>query len=111
MVASGQSILDPRAASKAVARLRDEANGDDRLAGLPARERKVLELIGEGLTNRQIGERLFVAEKTVKHYVSVLVVKLGMEQRTRAVAYAARVFDSRTSELSQDMKITDRKPP
>jgi two-component system, NarL family, response regulator DevR len=92
MAASGRSLLDPRAASQAMARLRDEADGHDRLAGLTARERKVLELIGDGLTNRQIGERLSVSEKTVKNYVSVLFVKLGMEQRTQAAAYAARVF-------------------
>ena len=92
-VASGQSLLDSRAASKAMARLRDEANGHDRLAGLSARERKVLELIGEGLTNRQIGERLFVSEKTVKNYVSALFVKLDLKQRTQAAAYAVRVFE------------------
>ena len=110
MVASGRSLLDPRAASKAMARLRDEANGHDRLAGLTARERKVLELIGDGLTNRQIGERLSVSVKTVKNYVSVLFVKLGMEQRTQAAAYAARTFGGRTFELSQDMRIINRKP-
>ncbi len=91
MVASGRSLLDPRAAGKVMARLRDEADRRDPLAGLTARERQVLELIGDGLTNRQIGERLSVAEKTVKNYVSVLFVKLGMEQRTQAAAYAARV--------------------
>ena len=69
-----------------------KADGHDRLAGLTARERKVLELIGDGLTNRQIGERLSVSEKTVKNYVSVLFVKLEMKQRTQAAAYAARVF-------------------
>ena len=104
-----QALLDPHAAGKVMARQWDEADRRDRLARLTARERQVLELIGDGLTNRQIGERLSVAEKTVKHYVSVLFVKPGMEQRTRAAAYA-RVFDSRTSEFSQDMKITDRKP-
>ena len=93
VVASGQSLLDPHAAGKVMARLRDEADRRDRLARLTARERQVLELIGDGLTNRQIGERLSVAEKTVKHYVSVLFVKLGMEQRTRAAAYAARAFE------------------
>jgi DNA-binding NarL/FixJ family response regulator len=83
MVASGQSLLDARAASQVMARLRDEADRHDPLAGLTVRERKVLELIGEGLTNRQIGERLFVSVKTVKHYVTALFVKLGMEQRTQ----------------------------
>ena len=65
----------------------------DPLAGLTEQERKILELIGEGLTNRQIGERLFLAEKTVKNYVSALFAKLGMERRTQAAAYAARVFE------------------
>ena len=110
MVASGQSLLDPHAASKAMARLLDEADRHDRLAGLTARERKILELIGNGLTNRQIGERLSVSVKTVKNYVSVLFVKLGMEQRTQAAAYAARTFDGRTSELSHDMRLINRKP-
>ena len=103
MVASGQSLLDARAASQVMARLRDEADRHDPLAGLTVRERKVPELIGEGLTNRQIGERLFVSVKTVKHYVTALFVKLGMGQRTQAAAYAARVFDGRRFELSQDM--------
>ena len=107
--ASGQSLVDPRAASRAMARLRDEANGRDWLGRLTARERKVLELIGDGLTNRQIGERMSVSEKTVKNYVSTLFVKLGMEQRTQAAAYAARVFDGRTSGLSQSLRIINRK--
>ena len=109
-VASGQSLLDPRAAGKVMARLRDDAARHERLGGLTARERKILELIGDGLTNRQIGERLSVSVKTVKNYVSVLFVKLGMEQRTQAAAYAARVFDGRTSGLSQDMTIINRRP-
>jgi DNA-binding NarL/FixJ family response regulator len=110
MVASGQSLLDPRAASQAMARLRDEADRHDPLAGLTGRERKILELIGDGLTNRQIGERLSVSVKTVKNYVSILFVKLGMKQRTQAAAYAARVFDGRRSGLSQDMRIINRQP-
>ena len=92
IVASGQSLLDPRAASDLMARLQDVANGDDQLAGLSPRERKVLELIGEGLTNRQIGERLLVSEKTVKNYVSMLFASLGMKRRTQVAAYAARAF-------------------
>ena len=111
MVASGQSLLHPRAASKVMARLRDEANRHDRLAGLSARERMVLELIGEGLTNRQIGERLFVSEKTVKNYVSMLFAKLGMKQRTQAAAYVARALGGCNLELRQNMRIIDRKPP
>jgi DNA-binding CsgD family transcriptional regulator len=91
-VASGQSMLDPRAASQLMARLRDRSVRRDPLAGLSAQERKILELIGEGLTNRQIGERMFLAEKTVKNYVSALFAELGMERRTQAAAYAVRVF-------------------
>jgi DNA-binding NarL/FixJ family response regulator len=93
--ASGQSLLDPRAASKLIARLRDASGKHDPLARLTPRERSVLELIGAGLTNRQIGERLFIAEKTVKNYVSTLFRKLGLKQRTAAAAYVARIHNSR----------------
>jgi DNA-binding NarL/FixJ family response regulator len=92
-VASGQSLLDPQAASRVMARMRDRARRNDPLADLTEQERRILELIGEGLTNRQIGERMFLAEKTVKNYVSALFAKLGMERRTQAAAYAARVFE------------------
>jgi DNA-binding NarL/FixJ family response regulator len=91
-VAAGGSLLDPDAASKVMARMRDQAARADPLAGLTAQERKILELIGQGLTNRQIGEQLFLAEKTVKNYISALFTKLGMERRTQAAAYAARIF-------------------
>jgi two-component system, NarL family, response regulator DevR len=97
-VASGQSLLDPEAASRVMARMRDQSRRSDPLAALTGQERKILELIGEGLTNRQIGERLFLAEKTVKNYVSALFAKLGMERRTQAAAYAARVFDEQGHE-------------
>jgi len=97
-VASGQSMLDPRAASQLMARLRDQSAKRDPLAGLSGQERRILELIGEGLTNRQIGERMFLAEKTVKNYVSALFAKLGMERRTQAAAYAVRVFDDQHDE-------------
>jgi DNA-binding NarL/FixJ family response regulator len=92
-VASGESMLDPEAASKVMARMRDQATKSDPLAGLTPQERKILELIGEGLTNRQIGQRMYLAEKTVKNYVSALFAKLGMERRTQAAAYASRIFD------------------
>jgi DNA-binding NarL/FixJ family response regulator len=91
-VASGQSMLDPRATGQLMARLRDQAIKKDPLAGLTDQEKKILELIGHGLTNRQIGEQVFLAEKTVKNYVSALFAKLGMERRTQAAAYAAKVF-------------------
>jgi DNA-binding NarL/FixJ family response regulator len=97
-IASGQSLLDPEAASRVMRRMRDQAERSDPLSGLTDQERRILELIGEGLTNRQIGERLFLAEKTVKNYVSALFAKLGMVRRTQAAAYAARVFDDRRPE-------------
>ena len=91
-VAAGGSLLDPQAASKVMTRMRERARRNDPLAGLTEQERRILELIGEGLTNRQIGERMFLAEKTVKNYVSALFAKLGMERRTQAAAYAVRVL-------------------
>ena len=92
-IASGRSLLDPEAPSRVMRRMREQAQRSDPLAGLTEQERRILELIGEGLTNRQIGERMFLAEKTVKNYVSALFAKLGMERRAQAAAYAARVFD------------------
>ena len=91
-IARGESMLDPEAASKVLARMRDQATKTDPLAGLTPQERKILELIGEGLTNRQIGEQMYLAEKTVKNYVSALFAKLGVERRTQAAVYASRVF-------------------
>ena len=92
-VAAGQSLIDHKAASRVMERMREQAQGADPLAALTDPERKILELIGQGLTNRQIGERLFLAEKTVKNYVSGLFAKLGLERRTQAAAYAVRVFE------------------
>jgi DNA-binding NarL/FixJ family response regulator len=92
-VASGKSMLVPEAASRLMKRMREQATRSDPLSGLTDQERRILELIGEGLTNREIGERVFLAEKTVKNYVSSLFTKLGMERRTQAAAFAARVFD------------------
>jgi two-component system, NarL family, response regulator DevR len=92
-VAAGGSLLDPDAASRVLQRMRDQASRSDPLDGLTAQERRILELIGEGLTNRQIGARMYLAEKTVKNYVSRLFAKLGMERRTQAAAYAAKVFE------------------
>jgi DNA-binding NarL/FixJ family response regulator len=100
-VASGESMLDPEAASRVMRRMRDQARRSDPLAELTPQERRILELIGEGLTNRQIGERMYLAEKTVKNYVSVLFAKLGMERRTQAAAYAARVFTEDSDDKDQ----------
>ncbi|CAM5618570.1 hypothetical protein SVIOM74S_07370 [Streptomyces violarus] len=83
-VAAGKSLLDPAATARVLERLRDGgAKPDDRLARLTEQERRILELIGEGLTNRAIGERLHLAEKTIKNYVLSLLGKLGMQRRSR----------------------------
>jgi DNA-binding NarL/FixJ family response regulator len=90
-VASGQSLLDPRSTARMLERLREQASKKDPLGALSEQERRILELIGEGLTNRQIGERMFLAEKTVKNYVSNLLAKLDMQRRTQAAALAAQL--------------------
>ncbi|MFI7439976.1 response regulator transcription factor [Nonomuraea indica] len=90
-VASGQSLLDPQTTAAMLQRLRDQAAQKDPLAALSQQERHILDLIGEGMTNRQIGERLFLAEKTVKNYVSNLLAKLNMQRRTQAAALSARL--------------------
>ena len=88
-VAAGQSLLDPGVTARVLDRLRRGPEEDEQLASLTGQERKVLELIAEGLTNRQIGERIHLAEKTVKNYVSNLLSKLGMQRRTQAAVFAA----------------------
>jgi DNA-binding NarL/FixJ family response regulator len=91
-VARGESLLDPQVTTRVLERLRTRGE-DDELAGLTEQERNILALIADGLTNRQIGEELFLAEKTVKNYVSNLLSKLGMHRRTEAAAYAARLAE------------------
>lgn len=91
-VAEGRSLLDPVATARVLERLREGApKGDERLERLTDQERRILHLIGEGLTNRQIGEELHLAEKTIKNYVSSLLAKLGMQRRSQAAAYVARM--------------------
>jgi DNA-binding NarL/FixJ family response regulator len=90
-VASGRSLLDPRTTARVLERMRSAAARKDPLAGLSEQERTVLDLIGEGLTNREIGERMFLAEKTVKNYVSHLLAKLGMQRRTQAAILATEI--------------------
>jgi two-component system response regulator DevR len=90
-VAAGKSLLDPAVTGRLLTRLREGAPQDARLASLTDREREILGLITDGLTNRQIGERLFLAEKTVKNYVSGLLAKLGMQRRTQAAVYGSEV--------------------
>ncbi|MCL6668034.1 MULTISPECIES: response regulator [Streptomyces] len=95
-VASGQSLLDPSATTRLMARLRHDQRQEeepDALPGLTDREREILALIGEGLTNRQIGQRLFLAEKTVKNHISRLLAKLGVERRIQAAVIATQAQD------------------
>jgi two-component system, NarL family, response regulator DevR len=94
-VANGESLLDPAVTTRVLERLRSQQDEEDELSALTGQERKILDLIAEGLTNRQIGEQLFLAEKTVKNYVSNLLSKLGMSRRTEAAAYAARLSERR----------------
>jgi len=91
-VSRGESLLDPSVTTQILERLR-HPEGGDHLSSLTDQERSILTLIADGLTNRQIGEQLFLAEKTVKNYVSNLLAKLGMSRRTEAAVYAARIAD------------------
>jgi DNA-binding NarL/FixJ family response regulator len=96
-VAAGESLLDPAVTAQVLARIRAKPE-DDELAGLTPQEQRILELIGEGMTNREIGEQLFLAEKTVKNYVSNLLAKMGMSRRTEVAAYAARLDERKRQE-------------
>ena len=93
-VAAGQSLLDPAVTARVLERLRNGPEQDPRLKGLTDQERRILDHIAEGKTNRQIGEEMFLAEKTVKNYVSSLLAKLGMSSRTQAAVFAAGLKDS-----------------
>jgi two-component system, NarL family, response regulator DevR len=88
-VAAGRSLLDPAVTEKLLDRLRNPVEADPLAGSLTPREREILDLIADGCTNRQIGERLFLAEKTVKNYVSGMLTKLGMQRRTQAAVYGA----------------------
>ncbi|MCU1344971.1 MAG: putative two-component system response regulator [Acidimicrobiia bacterium] len=90
-VAAGASLLDPAVTRKVLERLRNPAPADERLARLTDQERRILDHIAEGLTNRQIAAEMFLAEKTVKNYVSNLLSKLGMERRTEAAVFKVRL--------------------
>ncbi|GAB2727817.1 response regulator [Nocardia thraciensis] len=95
-VGAGRSLLDNRAAAALMEQLRRGTEPDGPLATLTEQERKLLDLLSEGLTNRQIAERMFLAEKTVKNYVSRLLAKLGMERRTQAAVYASKLRSDRS---------------
>ncbi len=105
-VAGGASLLDASVTRRVLERLRGRDHGDE-VAGLTGQESKILGLIAEGLTNRQIGERMHLAEKTVKNYVSNMLAKLGMGNRTEAAAYAARLEERRSrTRLRKDVPMT-----
>ena len=90
-VGAGGSLLDPAITERVINRLRRGPDEDERLTSLTPQERRILDRIAEGRTNRQIGEELYLAEKTVKNYVSNLLAKLGMQRRTEAAVFAARL--------------------
>jgi two-component system response regulator DevR len=92
-IAAGESLLDPTLSAKVLDRLRHGEAEDERLKHLTDQERRILALLADGLTNRQIAEQMFLAEKTVKNYVSNLLAKMGMSSRTEAAVYAARQAD------------------
>jgi two-component system response regulator DevR len=93
-VAAGQSMLDPAVTAQVLERLRSGPKSDPSLDQLTAQEHKILELIGEGMTNRQIAARLYLAEKTVKNYVSSMLAKLGLASRTQAAIFATKHITS-----------------
>ena len=94
-VAAGQSLLDPAVTARVLERIRRGPEQPDELRDLTEQERKILVLVAEGLTNREIAGRMFLAEKTVKNYVSSLLAKLGLQRRTQAALFSARHPDDR----------------
>jgi two-component system response regulator DevR len=92
-VAAGNSLIDPTLTARVLERVRNGPGTAPELAGLTEQELKLLALIAEGLTNRQIGERMFLAEKTVKNYVSSILAKLGLERRTQAAVLASKLLN------------------
>jgi DNA-binding NarL/FixJ family response regulator len=97
-VSTGESLLDPQLTAKVLARLRAGEQEDERIRHLTEQERKILGYLAEGYTNRQIADAMFLAEKTVKNYVSNVLAKMGMSRRTEAAVYAARLEERRARE-------------
>jgi two-component system response regulator DevR len=91
-VAAGQSLLDPAVTQRVLERIRHGVEQPRELASLTDQERRILEYVAEGLTNREIAGRMFLAEKTVKNYVSSLLAKLGLERRTQAAVLATKLL-------------------
>jgi two-component system, NarL family, response regulator DevR len=102
-VAAGTSLIDPETTARLIAELKGDGAEDAGLVSLTRRERQILELISAGKTNREIGAELFLAEKTVKNYVSNLLSKLGMGHRSEAAAYAARLEERRAQRSSRGL--------
>jgi DNA-binding NarL/FixJ family response regulator len=96
-IAAGDSLLDPALTTRVLDRMRQPPKEDERLARLTNQERAVLGLIAEGLSNREIGERMFLAEKTIKNYVSAILSKLGMQRRTQAAVFGAETLRNEPS--------------
>jgi DNA-binding NarL/FixJ family response regulator len=94
-VASGQSLLDPAVTQRVLERIRSPEQAPSELKSLTEQERRILVLVAEGLTNREIAAKMFLAEKTVKNYVSSLLAKLGLERRTQAAVLATRLLGER----------------
>lgn len=90
-VAAGESLLDPAITGRVLQRLREPAAVDERLSSLTPQERRILHLIADGMTNRQIATEMYLAEKTIKNYVSNLLSKLGMQRRTEAAVFATKL--------------------
>jgi two-component system, NarL family, response regulator DevR len=97
-VAAGQSLLDPSVTARVLDRLRKAPEEDERLKHLTEQERKILAHLADGQTNRQIADAMFLAEKTVKNYVSNLLAKMGMSRRTEAAVYAARLSERKRAD-------------
>jgi two-component system, NarL family, response regulator DevR len=94
-VAAGQSMLDPAVTQRVLERIRNGVEAPDELKSLTEQERRILLHVAEGLTNREIAGKMFLAEKTVKNYVSSLLAKLGLERRTQAAVLATRLLGDR----------------
>jgi DNA-binding NarL/FixJ family response regulator len=108
-VAAGRSLVDPAVTRKLLERIRHPVEPDPVANSLTAREREILSLIADGYTNRQIGERIFLAEKTVKNYVSALLAKLGMQRRTQAAVYGASL--KRPTDQGWEDFVGEENPP
>ena len=94
-VAAGQSMLDPAVTQRVLERIRNGVEEPHELKSLTEQERRILVFVAEGLTNREIAEKMFLAEKTIKNYVSSLLSKLGLERRTQAAVLATRLLGER----------------